>query len=445
MKLNKPPVNEEQSILEEYVDFLLTDLSNVTPIHSKQTATKERTNLQHEIGSSDKALQQNDFNLDPHQSSHSALFEKEKDYVQKKPAKPSNQALVDGLPIESKTKEPADSNKLPVTDNINCVVSASKEAFNQQEDFHSDDRIKQPFVLESEEEELKKWDAVLTKEKEALFLSNAKGEPGNNSGIEIPAESSLSPSGGEKITEQDQSYLKNEQNASHRLQPENELTKELKKFDHEPDKRLIKVEKLLARISPVSQPDKKIDATNRDIPETDSLRKQSTEAVNETAEASFQQRQAITVREMLPEVFQTLIFEVGKLPLAVPLLKLGGIVPVSEQEITPLVGTPDWFMGLVPHDRGNLMVIDTQQYLMPEQRVADSERSEYEYLILLDDTNWAMACHGVGDAKNLTQDDIRWSQKSSQRPWFGGMVVDYMSALIEVDELINMLSSHISE
>jgi chemotaxis signal transduction protein len=108
-----------------------------------------------------------------------------------------------------------------------------------------------------------------------------------------------------------------------------------------------------------------------------------------------------------------------------------------------MVGTPDWFMGLVPNDRGSLMVIDTQKYLMPEQ--AANPEQEYQYIILLDDSNWALACHSVGDAKNLTHSDVRWAEKSSRRPWFAGMVVDYMSALIEVDARINMLVESVSE
>ena len=130
-----------------------------------------------------------------------------------------------------------------------------------------------------------------------------------------------------------------------------------------------------------------------------------------------------------------------KLPLAVPLIKLGGIVNVSEQDITPLVGTPDWFMGLVPHEKGNLMVVDTQQFLMPERK--QKQPDDYQYLIILDDSLWALACHSVGDAKNLTPEDIRWSTGSSKRPWFAGMVIEYMSALIEVDRLINMLTDNV--
>jgi len=161
----------------------------------------------------------------------------------------------------------------------------------------------------------------------------------------------------------------------------------------------------------------------------------------ETAQASFVIREKEPLKNTLGNVFQTLVFEVSKLPLAVPLIKLGGIVNLNEKNITPLVGTPNWFMGLMPHERGNLMVVDTQKFLMPEKVHAHGK--PYEYLIILDDSLWALACHTVGDAKNLSPEDIRWSSGSSKRPWFAGMVVEYMSALVEVDKLINMLAENI--
>ncbi|MDH5432347.1 MAG: chemotaxis protein CheW [Gammaproteobacteria bacterium] len=206
------------------------------------------------------------------------------------------------------------------------------------------------------------------------------------------------------------------------------------------DERLKKVEQLLARMSMVSP---SIQPEISKLSEIDIDENAEVQTTEDFVLASFVEREIEQVREVLPENFQTLIFKVGTMPLAVPLLKLGGIVTVSREDITPMVGTPDWFMGLLPNERGNLMIIDTQKYLMPERCETDKSEEDYQYLIVLDNSNWALACHSVGDAKNLTRDDIRWSGKSSKRPWFGGMVVDYMSALIEVDELINMLAGSI--
>jgi len=224
-------------------------------------------------------------------------------------------------------------------------------------------------------------------------------------------------------------------------------------FQQQIDPRLKSVEKLLAKISLANvtqaisrtneSPEKKTRLSN--INETDLNTQTSlapaTEISQESAQASFSLREKDSLKNTLGEVFQTLVFEVNKLLLAVPLVKLGGIVNLNQGDITPLVGTPNWFMGLLPNERGNLMVVDTQKFLMPE-RTHNFER-DYDFLIVLDDSLWALACHTVGDAKNLSPDDIRWSSGSSKRPWFAGMVVEYMSALVEVDKLINMLTENI--
>jgi purine-binding chemotaxis protein CheW len=150
-------------------------------------------------------------------------------------------------------------------------------------------------------------------------------------------------------------------------------------------------------------------------------------------------REVVRAREMLGNAFQTLIFDVGKLPLAVPLVKLGGIHAYSEEDITPIFGTPNWFKGLIPSEQGNIMLVDTAKYIMPEKYEQVKDQLQYKYAILLDDTRWALACTHVREAKTLTIDDIRWAQKGSRKEWFAGMVVQFMCALLEVDSLINAL------
>ncbi len=228
------------------------------------------------------------------------------------------------------------------------------------------------------------------------------------------------------------------------LEKNSELKENRPQFDEFPDPRLKKVSKLLEKIVTLPLQETAIENKNnaykknkRDSKE----QKDKQEQIQATNDNSFVQRENKSLRHSLDDTFQTLIFDVNNIPLAVPLIKLGGIVNISKQEITPLVGTPNWFLGLIPNERGNLMVIDTQQFLMPERSIVDDRT--YDYLIVLDNSQWALACHNVGDAKNINASDIRWSNQSSKRPWFAGMVVEYMSALIEVDALINLLAEQI--
>ena len=62
--------------------------------------------------------------------------------------------------------------------------------------------------------------------------------------------------------------------------------------------------------------------------------------------------------------FEALLFDVGGLTLAVPLVSLGTIHAL-DTEITPLFGQPDWFLGILPTSGGNLKVLDTARWVMP--------------------------------------------------------------------------------
>ena len=152
-----------------------------------------------------------------------------------------------------------------------------------------------------------------------------------------------------------------------------------------------------------------------------------------------EKRDGLLVREQLDENFQTLIFHMQRLSLAVPLIKLGGIHTYESAEVTPLFGCPNWFLGLLPSARGNLLLVDTFRLLMPEKHTA-SINQEYQYAIVLDDSPWALACMDVGDAKLLNRREIRWSQSHSRKQWFAGMLVQPMCALLEVDALIQLFN-----
>lgn len=458
MKLNKPPVTEEQNALEEYVDFLLTDLSNVTPIHGKKIINESKLDSRSESGTGNRPGELKEDKSEVSENSTPSILVAVDTFSEPEDDE-STQEIVD---IEIVNTEIVDTEIVDTEiENCNAEQSLNSNSMKAEKDIASfiskeidakestsivKTTTSHEFIAESEEDELKKWDAVLTKEKEIEILAKEQLEKDQLIENERRRVKELEE---QKATKAHRKLLQSvEPKVEAKTQHERPAVFNQVLPQKEPDERLEKVEKLLARISLATTPSSKQSNKTNVIDTPGSTTEPEIQIENEiseeTAQATFLERKITKTKDLLPDVFQTLIFKVAKLPLAVPLLKLGGIVPMNEKlDITPLVGTPDWFLGLMPHSKGNLMVVDTQRYLMPE-KVKD-EANEYQYLILLDNSNWALACHDVGDAKNLTQDDIRWSEKSSKRPWFGGMVVDYMSALIEVDELINMLVGNISD
>lgn len=413
MKLNKPQVTESHSELESYVASMLTEqvignvssVSKVTPL--RQTPIKSV---------------------------------KTKAVVPERSEKTNRKELLDKESVkkESKSKDSA-------------KISNSSSLNNQSSHRASEDKlsVKKPKVRPEVENSLIDNNQSRTS---SMGVSSRFIEKSIEEEILVNHEQSTNTiqvqSDSKELSSAANQNKDDPLGVLHRAQ----VAKELKAYTESEfsdekveDPRLKNVEVLLSRIALASTPVKEVKAASKK--KTDS--KQNSEALIdesqgvsiEAAEATFIHRENEPLKDSLGSVFQTLVFEVNNLPLAVPLVKLGGIVNLNQAQITPLVGTPNWFLGLVANERGNLMVVDTQRFLMPEKKVVAS--IDYQYLIVLDDSRWALACHSVGDAKNLTPDDVRWSSRSSKRPWFAGMVVEYMSALVEVDQLINMLAKEI--
>ena len=451
MKLKKPTINAEQSLLEDYVDFLLTDHSNVHPLKHASLGDEKSHEAKEEIKIN---TEKKDRSVSESNEKKSKPFTE----LSSEPLKPKWASIENAV---SKKKTLA-SNTLASAESDSSALRQKRSLGNPKEPVQKrdlrnpsplelnhnntrDDRTVEPQTIteESEVEQARQWDALITQEKEEEFLKESRLAKESTENEKEISDKTSRPSGvrQSKIDNKEASYQKGAMKTVKEDVPFKEGA--------EDDPRLANVEKLLAKISLATLPSV---STDESVPQanTDTRSESEVQVVTdidssieaESTQATFLHRSVARTRDVLPEVFQTLIFHVGKLPLAVPLLKLGGIVKISKSEITPLVGSPDWFMGLLPNDRGNLMIVDTQRYIMPEQS-NESADEDYQFVIVLDDSNWALACNSVGDAKNLTHDDIRWSEKTSRRPWFAGMVVDFMSALIEVDELINMLAENI--
>jgi purine-binding chemotaxis protein CheW len=135
--------------------------------------------------------------------------------------------------------------------------------------------------------------------------------------------------------------------------------------------------------------------------------------------------------------FECLLFSVGGLKLAVPLISLGAIYRL-EKELTPLVGRADWFMGLYRSGDRNVQVVDTAKWVMPD-RWSEKVRDGYQFVIRLGDNNWGMACDLVEQAVQLEPTQVKWRTSRSKRPWLSGTVIDHMCALLDADTLGHML------
>jgi purine-binding chemotaxis protein CheW len=138
--------------------------------------------------------------------------------------------------------------------------------------------------------------------------------------------------------------------------------------------------------------------------------------------------------------FECLLFEVAGLTLAVPLVCLGSIYPLEGQELTPLFGQPDWFLGILPCQAGNLKVLDTARWVMPE-RYHDDYRKGLQYVISIQGYEWGLAVHQVSRSIRLDPNEVKWRTQRTQRPWLAGTVIEHMCALLDIASLAELIAS----
>ncbi|WP_397449056.1 CheW domain-containing protein [Pseudomonas sp. NA-150] len=140
------------------------------------------------------------------------------------------------------------------------------------------------------------------------------------------------------------------------------------------------------------------------------------------------------------EPFECLLFDVAGLTLAVPLVCLGSIYSLAGLELTPLFGQPDWFLGILPSQSGNLKVLDTARWIMPD-RYRDDFRQGLQYVISVQGYEWGLAVHQVSRSLRLDPNEIKWRTHRGQRPWLAGTVIEHMCALLDVSELAELIAS----
>ena len=141
--------------------------------------------------------------------------------------------------------------------------------------------------------------------------------------------------------------------------------------------------------------------------------------------------------------FQAMFFEVAGLTVAVPLIELGGIHHI--EKTNTLMGKPNWYKGVMVHREQNINVVDTAMWVMPEkcnQELLDSIK--YQYVIMLNDSDWGLAAEHLVDTVTLQHDDVKWLDNPSKRKWLAGLVKDKMCALLDVDSLIDLLEDGVN-
>lgn len=135
--------------------------------------------------------------------------------------------------------------------------------------------------------------------------------------------------------------------------------------------------------------------------------------------------------------FDVLLFSVAGLTLAVPLISLGQIQPLTD-ELTPLFGQADWFMGLQPTPAGKIRTVNTAKFVMPE-RYDEAFVQTAKYVMSINGVPWGLAVDSVNQPITLQPEDVKWRGDRSKRPWLAGTVKEHMCALLDIPRIGQML------
>ncbi len=162
------------------------------------------------------------------------------------------------------------------------------------------------------------------------------------------------------------------------------------------------------------------------------------ETFEESTEASAEQDDR-AAPDWAQEPFQCLIFRVGSITLATPLLALDNIVK-WEQELTPMPFQPEWHLGVLQNRDDKVVVVDLAKLLMLEQQEEGTAvTQEGSHILIIGDHHFGLPCDSLAKPVFLSKEDVRWSIRHEDRPWMAGTITDKLTILLDIDELLKII------
>ncbi len=157
-------------------------------------------------------------------------------------------------------------------------------------------------------------------------------------------------------------------------------------------------------------------------------------------EQKITQHQTVSTSNWLKDEIDILLFRINNLELALPLVTLGRVQIIGDSLSAPF-GQIRWVLGLLPSKKGMIQVVDSAEFLLPEQNTRDASKP-YSYLISFDQSRWALAVDEIGESIRLDKERIKWRTRESATPWFTGTLRDRMCTILDPIKLQAELSSY---
>lgn len=135
--------------------------------------------------------------------------------------------------------------------------------------------------------------------------------------------------------------------------------------------------------------------------------------------------------------FQALFFKVDQLILATPLTELLRTIKIDRQP-TKIPGQPSWFMGLLDEHDSRIGVLDTGQLVCGKNRGGrrDLAKNPFQRILITRDGRWGLVCDEILSISRLQPEKVRWRTLREKRPWLIGTVIEELTAVIDVRQLV---------
>lgn len=135
--------------------------------------------------------------------------------------------------------------------------------------------------------------------------------------------------------------------------------------------------------------------------------------------------------------FQALFFKVDQMILATPVIGLARTIKMEHQP-GKIPGQPSWFLGLLDDQDSRIGVLDTGQLIFGKTKggLRNLEEKPFQRILVTQDKKWGLACDEIVSIGKLQPEKVRWRTVRHKRPWLIGTVIDELTAIIDLTQLV---------
>ncbi|MGB1800892.1 MAG: chemotaxis protein CheW [Gammaproteobacteria bacterium] len=139
------------------------------------------------------------------------------------------------------------------------------------------------------------------------------------------------------------------------------------------------------------------------------------------------------------QAFKCLTVKLDGMNLMIPAMSVS-YVEFINKKILRLPLEVEAFRGIVTLRERSVAVIDLHKLISKNgvsynQSEKNVEECHVEYVIVMEDGSYALACDEVGEMVELRPEDIRWHKASFNNPLFAGVVADELCAIVNIDKV----------